>query len=243
MIKKTIWIGLVLSVLGFMSAAVRADDRDEKMVLTFSQPVEVSGHVLPAGTYTFRLAGVASDRHIVQIFNADQSQIIATVLAIPHYRTTTTGEAILTFNEVPAGSSETIRAWFYPGSMLGHEFVYPRVRATQLAKVARVAVPALAVEVADIETLKTAPIMAITPDEEVVPAVAAMQSRPMALAMVGTAGVTQSAQIVMQIRETRTQLPETASAMTLIVFLGLGSIGIAFCLIAFGRPALAPVGR
>ena len=56
------------------AAAVHADEWNKKTVLTFSQPVEIPGHVLPAGTYMFKLADTLGDRHIVQVFNADGSQ-------------------------------------------------------------------------------------------------------------------------------------------------------------------------
>jgi len=144
MITKTSWIALALSLLWFVPASsARADQANDKTVLTFSQPVEIAGRVLPAGTYTFKLADSLSDRHIVQIFNADESQIIATVLAIPDYRLTPTDETIIRFSEVPAGSPEAIRGWFYPGNTVGHAFVYPKTRAMQLAKASKVVVPAL----------------------------------------------------------------------------------------------------
>src|SRR5205814_9043576 len=126
MVKKAIWIGLTLSLLGFVSSSdVRADEPDKKTVLTFRQPVEIPGHVLPAGTYAFRVADSMSDRHIVQIFNADESQIIATVMAVPDTRLTSTDKTVIKFGEVPAGSPEAIRAWFYPGNTVGEAFVYP----------------------------------------------------------------------------------------------------------------------
>ena len=34
------------------TSTVQADEWNKKTVLTFSQPVEIPGHVLPAGTYT-----------------------------------------------------------------------------------------------------------------------------------------------------------------------------------------------
>src|SRR6266849_1059963 len=64
------------------------------------------------------------------------------------------------------------RRWnssFYPGSTVGEEFVYPKPRAMQLAKAAKAVVPAIAVDVADVNALKTAPIVAVTPDEKEIP--------------------------------------------------------------------------
>src|SRR5206468_7890456 len=133
MMKKVIWVGLSLSLLVFVSAsALKADEWDKLTYLTFSQPVEIPGHVLPAGMYTFQLADSLSDRHIVQVFNGKRGRIIATVMTIPKYRLTATDKNVVTFYEVPRGSPPAIRAWFYPGRTIGDEFVYPKERAAQL---------------------------------------------------------------------------------------------------------------
>jgi hypothetical protein len=113
-----------VSVFGLTAApAARADGRNKKTVVTFSQAVEVAGHMLPAGTYTFQLADSPSDRHVVQIFTADGRRMIATVLAIPDYRLRPTDDTVIQFREVSAGSPQAIRAWFYPGDTSGQEFV------------------------------------------------------------------------------------------------------------------------
>lgn len=70
----------------------------------------------------------------MQIFNADASKMIATVMAIPNYRLTATDKTVISFGETPMGTPEPIRAWFYPGNIVGQEFVYPKPRAAQLAK-------------------------------------------------------------------------------------------------------------
>jgi hypothetical protein len=84
--------------------------------------------VLPAGTYVFKILDSQSDRHIVQIFNADETQIYATILAIPNYRLKATDKTVVTFRERPAGEPEALRAWFYPGRNWGEEFVYPKAK-------------------------------------------------------------------------------------------------------------------
>ena len=219
MFKKALWITLALSVFAVASASAGQAALDKRTVLTFSQPVEVAGHVLPAGTYTFRLADSLGDRNIVEIHNADGTRLITMVMAIPNYRLTPTDQTVIKFREVPRDSPEAIRAWFYPGDRYGQEFVYPKRRAVLLARVSKEIVPALAVDVAAPEELKTAPIVAITPEEKEVPVTAVIQTTPMA-AMTG-----------------HTELPKTASALPLILLLGLGSIGVAVGLTAVGKRA------
>jgi hypothetical protein len=244
---KTVAIAVACAVFGLASAAsVRADEHNKQTILTFSQPVEIPGHVLPAGTYMFKLADSLTDRHIVQIFNADGSQIIATVMAIPDYRLTPTDQTVIKFNEVPKGAAEAIRAWFYPGNSIGQEFVYPKPRATELAKASKAAVPALAVDVTDVAALKTAPIVAITPDAKEVPVTAAIQtSRGDILASAATipnssssvAATTGTAQTGQAAHGTSRRLPKTASALSLIALLGFASIVVAIGLMVFGKRA------
>jgi hypothetical protein len=234
MIKKAMWVGLVLSVLGFMPAAVSAAAQmgDNKTTLTFSQPVEVPGHVLPAGTYTFKLADSMSDRHIVQIFNADESQLIATIMAIPGHRLTRTDETVIRFTETPRGAPQAIRAWFYPGDIVGQAFVYPRDRAAELAKVTGVSVPAVTVDIADTGALTTAPIVSVTADAREVPVTAAVQPAP-----ARTLPEQPTAAPTAQSREPVRELPRTASSLPLIMLFGLLSLGLAIGLMAFGRYA------
>jgi hypothetical protein len=192
--------------------SARADTWNKKTVVTFSQAVEVPGRVLPAGTYTFQLLDSPSDRHIVQIFNADGSQIIATILAINNYRLEPTGDTVMKFNERPGDSPEALRAWFYPGDNFGQEFVYPKVRAIQLAQTTKVIVPAVAADTIDENVIKTIPIVAVTPDQKEVEVNTVIQTTPPVAA--AAVPVTE-------------QLPQTASSMPLIALLGGLSISLA----------------
>ena len=175
-----------LALMGAVfSPAAKADEWNNKTVMTFSGPVEIPGvhlkgwGVLPAGTYVFKLLDSPSDRHIVQIFNEDETQCIATILAIPNYRLRATGKTVVTFRERPAGEPEALRAWFYPGRNWGEEFVYPKARAVAIAKTTNTPVlftaAEIPVEVAEpiksadepvVVQLKQAPVMAIKPTGE-----------------------------------------------------------------------------
>lgn len=115
-------------VLLCMSSAPRAQAgiRDQETKLTFSTPIELPGLALPAGTYTFELANLFSDRDVVMVFDQDNVHLLGIFLTNPDFRYQTTDRTEIKFAETPAGSPEALKEWFYPGKMWGHEFIYPK---------------------------------------------------------------------------------------------------------------------
>jgi hypothetical protein len=111
---------------GFVAHRAQADEWNKKTILTVDQPIQVTDTVLQPGTYVFKLLDSNSDRHIVQIFDGDQTHVINTILAIPNYRLQPTGRSHFAFWETPPGSARALRAWFYPGDNFGQEFPYPK---------------------------------------------------------------------------------------------------------------------
>lgn len=103
-----------------------ADEWNKRTILTVNQPVQVRDTLLEPGSYVLQLMNSSSDRHIVQIFNHDQSHIINTILAIPKERMEATGDSQFVFWETPPGTAKALRAWFYPGDLIGQEFPYPK---------------------------------------------------------------------------------------------------------------------
>jgi hypothetical protein len=118
----------------FTGAAAQDFNTNERTYLTFSGTVELPNTTLQPGTYLFRLADSQSNRHIVQVFNQDESQILATILAVPAERLEVTGENVVTFRETAEGGTPAVQYWYYPGDRIGHEFVYPRQQAERIAK-------------------------------------------------------------------------------------------------------------
>jgi len=220
-IVKTALVVLALSLFAAtFTPGARADDFNKKTIITFSQPVEIPGQVLPAGTYTFILLNSQSNRDIVQVFNADGSHIIATVLAIDNYRLVTTDQTVIKFSERPNDRPEALKAWFYPGKQWGQEFVYPKRRAIELAVAEKEPVPAITTDtLPPVEELTTAPIVAITPEQKEVPVATVIQTAPAA----STAPLVAS-------NEAPAELPQTASTLPLLAFLAMASIGFAFML-------------
>src|ERR1700730_3203811 len=141
-IIKTVLVVLTLAVLGALFVPrAGADAWNKKTVLTFSQPLEIPGQVLPAGTYTFTLVDSLSDRNIVRITSEDGTQVLATILAINNYRLTPTEKTVIKFEERSGDNPEALKAWFYPGDNFGQEFVYPKRRAVELAVASKEPIP------------------------------------------------------------------------------------------------------
>jgi len=235
---KTIFAVLALTLLGAtLAPGARADEWNKKTVMTFSQPVEIPGQILPAGTYTFVLLDSPSDRHIVQIFNADGSQIIATVLAINNYRLKPTGDTSVKFAERSGDNPEALKAWFYPGDNFGQEFVYPKQRASELAVIVKEPVPALSAD----SDMKLVPIVAETPEQKEVPVAEAFMVTPAPAEVATPTPVVQETATAPVVETTKApvveteQLPQTASQLPLILLLGVASLGTALALKRFSN--------
>jgi hypothetical protein len=166
-LQITLFCLVALSAI-FVASPAMADQWNKATKLTFSEPVEVPGVTLTAGTYWFQLLDSSSNRHIVQIWNADRTRLITTILAIPDYRLQPTGNTVVKFEERPSDSPEALQAWFYPGDNFGQEFVYPKTRATQLAQ--QVSRPVLSIRNDQISAepvaLAQAPVTAVKPTGE-----------------------------------------------------------------------------
>jgi len=211
------------SVLLFVVAIAigKADTWDNRTVMTFSQPVELPGFVLPAGTYVFKLVDSPWNRHIIRVFSADERHVYGIILAIPNQRMTPTGDTVVRFAERPKNAPEALRAWFYPGENAGQEFVYPKERARSLAEETKQPVLAAAITPEqEPETLIAAPVETFMPELpltaklEPPPVIAGPEAAPPMQAMPAPAP----------------ELPKTASEIPLIALLGVMSMALAVVL-------------
>jgi LPXTG-motif cell wall-anchored protein len=112
--------------LGLAEFSAQADQWDKRTVLTVNEPMQIRETLLEPGQYVLKLLNSSSERHIVQIYNADQTHLINTVMAIPDYRLQATGGSRFAMWETPEGSAKALKAWFYPGDNFGQEFPYPK---------------------------------------------------------------------------------------------------------------------
>lgn len=253
--KLAATLGCLVLASAILMPVAHADDWNRKTVMTFSGPVEIPGvhltgwGILPAGTYVFKILDSQSDRHIVQIFNKEETEIYATILAIPNYRLKATDKTVVTFSERPAGEPEALRAWFYPGRNWGEEFVYPKAKAIALAKAANtpvlfvaadfpleVAEPIKSAESPIVMDMKRVPIMAIKPTGEEVVLAEVVTPPPATTPVEVTAEVASAPSPSSQQGVEATpapaaqSLPATASALPLIGLLGLMSLAAALAL-------------
>lgn len=212
--NASIVFGVALVVAAVMP--LRASEWDKKTVITINEPVQVPSccnaeHVvvLEPGKYVMALVDSSSDRHIVRIFSEDEKTVITTILAIPNYRLTPTGNTVIQFWETPAGQPRAMRAWFYPGDNFGQEFAYHKTKSLDIAKAVNAPVPAVTVETeAD---LATAPVVIVDAKGDEKPMETTMVARNDPPAPPAPAPA---------------QLPATASEYPLIGLLGLGSLAV-----------------
>jgi hypothetical protein len=124
----------LISLGAYIVPKADAGDWDEKSILTFDQPVELPGIVLPAGAYIFKLIESPADRNIVRVLSADEHTVLATINAIPKLRYEAPENTLIVYEDRPAGSPRALKEWFYPDRRVGHEFVYPKSELSRLAR-------------------------------------------------------------------------------------------------------------
>ncbi len=219
--------------LGFLAltitARVEAQTTNEKTIMTFSEPFEVPGvwgsdpsrrHLC---LYTRGLAFRPEHR---QNHKRRRNTCLYHHPRHRQFRLKPTDETVLTFKERGEGQPEAIKAWFYPGYAWGQEFVYPKKRAIELAKIANEPVLEMPVETTTavpVETLKSVPVAAIQPTGEEVPVTAVVQTPPAAVAAAPPA------------TEVAQALPHTASSLPLFALIGMLSLFAGFTLLVIAK--------
>jgi len=124
--------GVVLAWIAFVPVA-RADEWNQMTKMSFSQPVELPGMVLPAGQYWFTVADSPNNRNVVEVYKGDWSRQLAVLLTIPSYRTQSTDRTEIKFAERPHDRPEALLKWYYPGRLTGREFVYSKRHEREFA--------------------------------------------------------------------------------------------------------------
>lgn len=174
---------------------------------TVTEPIDVGAFTLPPGTYLIKVVMLESNRNMIQVTNEEQTKVFANVLATPHAIVANEAAPTSRYVYYPAapGQRRALRTWFARDTMNGQDIVYPKRRATELAVVAKVPVPAIPDDVKETE-YKSVSVTVVTPEqvkpyEEPAPPVMIAEARPPA------------------------QLPATSTRLPFSVVLGLLCVG------------------
>lgn len=219
------WIA-ALALLALLGPDSSAQPVNKKTVLNVLERTEVPGAVLEPGKYVVKLVDSDANRHIVRFLNESEDRVFSTALAIPNYRLTATDETEFSYYERPAGQPPALRAWFYPGNVVGQEFVYPKRQAAPIAAAAREPVPSVADEqepamVAEVQPEAPAPAaLKQAPVEPTQPPTQLAQAQP---ARPAPAAAPTPAPQATQSQE----LPRTAGSGFLFALLGAITLGAA----------------
>jgi hypothetical protein len=121
------FITLLLMTILFvflLSATVFAGDWNRAATAIFNRPVQIPGKVLPPGIYVFKIADISGERNVVQIWNADETVLVATVMGWPEYSRRAPERNVFVFEEREKGSPPALTSWFHEGNSSGERFVY-----------------------------------------------------------------------------------------------------------------------
>jgi hypothetical protein len=220
-VRKLVVVGLCLAVIWVVFPPDATAQRfDKGTTITINKPFEVPGKTLPAGEYVIRLMEVAGNRNVVQILSSDERKSFAIVLGIPDYRLKAPEKTEISFYETNPAAPLPVHAWFYPGSNFGVEFVYPKRKAVEIAKVSGehviAATTAEPIKEPSPSELKSEPLIVIEPGGEEV-AVATVHPEAAKPATEAPAEPVLTAQV----------LPKTATPFPLVALAGLLAAGAA----------------
>src|SRR3954453_5175481 len=107
---------------------------NKKSTLHAEQQVEFPGIVLEPGVYVVRLKDSGEKRSRVEVTNRDETQVLATMVAVPDHRVRPDDNSEFIYHEIKGDGPQPVRSWFFTGALVGLEFVYPEGRAKEIAK-------------------------------------------------------------------------------------------------------------
>lgn len=217
-LRNLLAIGVCMALTGFGVAATAnaqgVGGTGEQGYINLTEPLDVGGTVLQPGEYNIIVVPGRVDRNMLQVWNIDKTNLLTTLLSVPHVEGPSevrVPNSRYIYYPASEGSPRALRTWFAsntPNSG-GHDIVYPKARATELA--ARVAEPVVAIpDEVKVAEFETAPLVVVTPDKKVVPyKVATIKEPPAKMA---------------QNTPPQRLLPQTASHLPLIAGLGFLSL-------------------
>jgi hypothetical protein len=117
-----------------LTVAAQDFNKSDRTIMTFSSAVELPNLRLEPGSYVFMLEGVQGVRNIVKVLSQDEQEVLGQFLYVPAERKEVSGDTIVTFRETSAGATPAVQFWYYPGELIGKEFIYPKDQALRIAQ-------------------------------------------------------------------------------------------------------------
>lgn len=158
----------ILALVFLAPPLIHGDEWNLATRFTVNHPFEVPNLVLQPNTpYVIRLYDSPAERHVVQIYNEDQTKLLTMFMGVSDERMETADKTVFTFIETAPGYPLPMKEWFYPGRLHGLEFVYPKDQAMEIARHARE--PILSADAGDLHKLSAIRVEAIGPIGEARP--------------------------------------------------------------------------
>lgn len=224
----------VLVVLVFAAASgANAITHDKRTYFTFNQPVALPGVTLPAGTYMFRIANPETSRNVIQVANREGTESYAMLNTVQASRPDAPKDSEIRFLETAAGAPAAVGTYWYMGERTGYEFMYSK---DQLAALNRGAQPAptesnASANIAESESSAVVPPLSDPDtsrdvvDGDGVPSVDAAAEQEAQQPNQAVAPAPEPAPSASSQDTTRSQLPQTASPLALLLLGGIASAG------------------
>jgi hypothetical protein len=230
--RLTHWLTVALCTVLFgavLAAKANGQDTGERAFFNLTEPLDVGGTILQPGDYQIKVVPLRWNRNLLQVTSADGAKVFATLLSVPHPEgpagVNVPGSRYI-YYPASAGHVKALRTWFAANTPQsgGHDIVYHKQRATELAVLAKEPVVAIPDDV-QVAEYKSVPLVVVTPDKE---------EKPYETVTAETA----PAPAPVKVAENDThhkRLPRTASNVPLYAGLGLLSLIGALALGALAR--------
>ncbi|HEV8266720.1 MAG TPA: hypothetical protein VGR00_00745 [Thermoanaerobaculia bacterium] len=223
---------VAVTLAGFSTQANAKSFKEKESTLTATERVEVPGAVLEPGTYVIKVIELQSNRNVVQVTDVDGAKIYTTCIATPHEGAVPPpNTTFVYYPNATASGAKVLRTWFAPEDRFGQDFVYPKSRAEELARLNKVEVQSYQVA----ETTPTSEMLIktpITPIEPEPPTVEKIKEEPVTTAAVEPAPAPQPVAVA---ENKPRKLPKTASDFPLLLGVGLLALSGAGALRLAGR--------
>jgi len=156
---------LALAFLCALAVPIARADTAWRTPLRLAEPTEIPGMTLAPGEYVIKVVDTQKIRTIVQFLNPAETEVIATVLAVPLRHVMANETTEFTYFQRAAGHPQALKSWVYPGETFGVEFVYPKAEAIIIAEETHETVYATPAP----EPSLKAEVIEVTPEKKEVP--------------------------------------------------------------------------